>query len=79
MTLIDGPHHLHMTNVDEVTQRIEKFITERIETVRINSFIRSKLWIDFNENKKLCYRFVFYWECFVCDFFYSISDEKEND
>ena len=25
MTLIDGPHHLHMTHVDEVTKRIERY------------------------------------------------------
>jgi uncharacterized protein YlzI (FlbEa/FlbD family) len=24
MTLIDGPHHLHMTHVDEVVDRIEE-------------------------------------------------------
>lgn len=25
MTLIDGPHHLHMTHVDQVANRIEQY------------------------------------------------------
>lgn len=25
MTLIDGPHHLHMTHVDQVVHRIERY------------------------------------------------------
>jgi uncharacterized protein YlzI (FlbEa/FlbD family) len=31
MTLIDGPHHLHMTHVNEVVDRIEQYFNKYLQ------------------------------------------------
>jgi hypothetical protein len=31
MTLIDGPHHLHMTHVDKVVDQIEQYFNKYLE------------------------------------------------
>jgi len=40
MTLIDGPHHLHMTHVDEVLDRIEQYFNKYLQQ---SSTINSQL------------------------------------
>ncbi|CAF1069526.1 unnamed protein product [Adineta steineri] len=43
MTLIDGPHHLHMTHVNEVTHRIEEFFDKYLEQTSPSIIEKSKL------------------------------------
>jgi hypothetical protein len=33
MTLIDGPHHLHMTHVDEVDEQIEQYFNKYLPQI----------------------------------------------
>lgn len=39
MTKIDGPHHLQMTHVDDVLERIERFLLDHPDPI----FVRSKI------------------------------------
>ncbi|CAF4589024.1 unnamed protein product [Rotaria sp. Silwood1] len=43
MTLIDGPHHLHMTHVDEVVNRIEQYFDKYLQPSSISMIQYSKL------------------------------------
>ena len=43
MTFIDGPHHLHMTHVDEVVNRIEQYFDKYLHPPSTLSIEKSKL------------------------------------
>ncbi|CAF1466097.1 unnamed protein product [Rotaria magnacalcarata] len=43
VTLIDGPHHLHMTHVDKVVERIEQYFDKYLKQTPTRMIINSKL------------------------------------